>query len=635
METGRTSWVWVLLASVLGISAGASAETITGVVHDSSDMSPVEAAIVTLQVTEFSTETAVDGTFALEVPAGSGLVVVAVKKGFFNGWVTVDAPSTGAVILLDPVPQDDDPNYVFIEPTTCGACHPDQLAEWTGSPMANAGFNTWVDDIYSGTGTPGGMGGFVYLRDSVFAGTNPNSECASCHQPEHWINNPFAALADPLQPPTPEVVHGISCEVCHKIADVNVANVNFPGIFPGSVTFTRPRGPMFPAVEYGTLPDANFEFSTLMRPSYQPQLVAEMCAACHQDAADPDENHSFAGVISEPTYLEWVVTPYADAGSPLYANCVDCHMLPSGNDTLCNVLSPPLIRDPASVRSHTILGTTPFYLENAVELFMQTAIVGGELSVDVAVANTLTGHHVPTGVTVRNMILLVEAWRDGDDPLINPLPHTGVQTIHDLGGVGDPASGYYAGLPGKFFAKVNHDANGVGPTFFTEATGIQFDNRIPALATDSSQYSFELPVEGGPVHVRARLIYRRAFRFLVDAKGWTEDGHGAPLEDVAPPHYGHLMEIAEDVISAPAIPGACCQPEGSCSLQADEAACLLIQDASWFGAGTLCADDDMNGVADLCDTGAAVPTVSHWGAFILILSLMAAAKVVFVQRRVE
>ena len=35
---------------------------------------------------------------------------------------------------------------------------------------------------------------------------------------------------------------------------------------------------------------------------------------------------------------------------------------------------------------------------------------------------------------------------------------------------------------------------------------------------------------------------------FVDAKGWTEDGHGNPLKDVAGPDYGHLMEIAtEDV----------------------------------------------------------------------------------------
>lgn len=53
---------------------------------------------------------------------------------------------------------------------------------------------------------------------------------------------------------------------------------------------------------------------------------------------------------------------------------------------------------------------------------------------------------------------------------------------HDLGGVGDPTAGYFRGMPGKLFAKVNHDANGDGPTFFTGAAGITFDTRIPALA---------------------------------------------------------------------------------------------------------------------------------------------------------
>ena len=279
-----------------------------------------------------------------------------------------------------------------------------------------------------------------------------------------------------------------------------------------------------------------------MRASYQPQLVAEVCAACHQDANDIHENHSFDGVISEPTYLEWAESPYADPESPHFATCVDCHMPASGHDQACNALFPPLVRDPNTIRSHRILGTTPEFLQNAVELTMQVSRSGPEVRVDIDVNNSLTGHHVPTGVTVRNVILLVGAWREDDGAA---LTYTAEQVIHDLGGIGDPSQGYYAGLPGKFFAKVNHNADGVGPTFFTDATGIQFDNRIPALSTDSTSYSFALPGGGGAVQVRVRLVYRRAFRFLVDAKGWTEDGHGNPLEDVLPPHFGVLMEHSE------------------------------------------------------------------------------------------
>jgi hypothetical protein len=284
-----------------------------------------------------------------------------------------------------------------------------------------------------------------------------------------------------------------------------------------------------------------------MEPSYQPQLEAEVCGACHQDKNDINEDHTFAGITSEPTYTEWAESPYGMENSGLYQSCIDCHMPPTGETQFCTVSS--LDRDPSAIRSHAIEGTTATYLDNAVELSMQTQLVGNELRVGVIIDNSLTGHHVPTGVTVRNMILLVEAWQDGQDPLVNPLVHTSSQTIHDLGGIGDPAQGYYAGLPGKFYAKVNHDVNLQGPTFFTDATGIIFDNRIPALGTDTTSYAFSMPNGTGIIHVRARLIYRRAFRFLVDAKGWTEDGRGNPLEDVAGPNYGHLMEIATKDVS--------------------------------------------------------------------------------------
>ncbi len=545
MDEGTTIRVACVLLAQLAWGAVAFAD-VTGSVRDRTSNLGVVNAVVSIQASGLRTVTDSNGGYSLDVPDGEGLVLVGAAKGYFNASIVVDPPSSGVVVLLDSVPQDDDPNYALITPETCSLCHPSQYDDWLASPMADAGFNTWVDDIYSGLGTPSGMGGFVYLLDSVFADSNPASECASCHQPEHWIENPFSSLLDPRLPVTPEVVHGVSCEVCHKIADIDVSKINYPGIFPDGVTFTRPQGPSFHPVQYGLLGDVDFEHPSLMRASYQPQLVAEVCGACHQDANDINEDHTFDGVISEPTYLEWIASPYGDPDSPQYATCVDCHMSASAHDQVCSVLYPPLVRDPNTIRSHRILGTTPEFLENAVELSMQAKRVGPLVEIDVDVVNSLTGHHVPTGVTVRNMILLVEAWRSGDD---TPLTYTAAQTIHDLGGLGDPTRGYYAGRPGKFFAKVNHNANGAGPTFFTDATGIQFDNRIPALGTDTTHYSFALPGGGGTVNLSARLIYRRAFRFLVDAKGWTEDGHGNPLEDVLPPYFGHLMEQAEQELA--------------------------------------------------------------------------------------
>jgi hypothetical protein len=273
----------------------------------------------------------------------------------------------------------------------------------------------------------------------------------------------------------------------------------------------------------------------------------------------------------------------------------------SGATEVCTVIFPPLERDPETLRTHRILGTTPEYLENAAEIDLDVSAAGGTLLVHADVTNTQTGHHVPTGVTVRNMILLVEGWREEDG---QPLVHTGDQVVHELGGIGDPAEGYYAGLPGRFYAKVNHDRDGNGPTFFTDAFGIIFDNRIPALETDSTQYTFAIPKGGGELHIRARLIYRRAFRFLVDAKQWSENGHGQPLEDVLPPHFGHLMDMAEVTIAA------CGGPDLDNDLNVGFSDILLVLRA--WGPCSSCPEDlNGDGTVDGADLA---EVVAAWGA---------------------
>ncbi len=518
-------------------------DEVSGVVLEAGSLVPLSDALVSQQAVGLRTRTAADGTFTLRTTGSFDLVIVAAKKGYFHGSVIVDAPTGPIEISLDRVPEMNDPKYALASPEFCEMCHPDQAQQWYSMPMGNAGINTWVHDMYSGLGTPGGMGGFVYQRDSVHAASNPNAQCAACHQPEGWIVEPFTALADPTAPPTPASVHGVLCDVCHKIADVDESKLHFPGIYPGVVKHTRPTRPWFPQVQYGVLGDVSFWEYDLMRPSYQPQLVAEVCAVCHQYRNDPAGDQTFTGVLVQSTYSEWASSPYGVVDSPEYKSCVTCHMPPYGSTQVCGFIDYP--RDSDTIRSHDIRGTTPVYLEMAVDLHMTTQRTGNDIEVEVRIANTQTGHHVPTGAIMRNMILLVEAWRPQDGLT---LAHTGAQMVHMLGGMGDPAQGYYAGLAGKLYAKVLHNADGMAPTFCTEATGIAFDNRIPATQSDTTNYTFSVPGGGGPVQVRARLIYRRAYRPLTDMKQWEEDGHGNPLADLQPPDYGQLMESAEHTI---------------------------------------------------------------------------------------
>jgi hypothetical protein len=517
---------------------------VSGIVVDKAGGAPIEGARVSVQASGVFTTTGPNGAFVLVAAAGGEVVVVGARKGYFNASARAAPPASDVRIVLEIVPQDDDPSYEHVDPVTCASCHPDQAEQWSGSPMADAGENSWVYDLYDGTGTAGGGGGFVYTRDSVHAAANPASECASCHQPESWLRSPFRALED-IRWLSSDALHGVSCEVCHKLADIDESRKNFPGLYPGVVTMTRPRGPSFHQVQYGVLGDSDFQLPAVMRPSYQPQLVAAACGACHQDKNDPDGDGDFEeedGVVSEPTYLEWLASPYGDPASHAYATCADCHMPAYGATEVSIALPEPLHRDPSRIRHHRIEGTTAEYLENAVELRVRAEASGGVLEVEVSVANEHTGHHVPTGVTIRNMILLVEAVREVDG---RPLVSLGTQTVHELGGVGDPGRGYFAGLPGKLYAKVSRGAGGEAPVFFTEATGVELDNRIPAMATDTTRYRFALLPGEAEHHVRGRLIYRRTFRALADAKGWTADGHGRPLEDLEAPHFGHLMESAE------------------------------------------------------------------------------------------
>jgi len=534
----------------LALLVSNAAAQVSGTVRDAATLEPIPGARVTVQATDVAAFAGANGAFNIEAVSGD-VVVVAGAQGWFEGGQAVTAPAADVALVLERVPQWDDPSYQFPSPSACSTCHPLQYAGWQGSPMSRAGGNTWVYDTYDGTGTELGMGGFVYLRDSSLAPDNPASECRACHQPEPWISNPYSAL-EPIGAPSEGATHGISCVVCHQVADVDDTKPSFPGIWPGVVAFQRP--PAGQVVMYGVLGDVTYQNGGLMRPAYQPELTSLVCAACHQDKNDPDLDGDFEednGVISEPTYLEWLASPYADRESPSYATCATCHMPPSSNPAACAVL-PDVVRPEGDVREHTFRGTDAQFLEHALSLDLSAGLDDGEVTATVTLTNDQAGHHVPTGVTVRNVILVVEAFRLSNGAPLNP---TGEQVVHDLGGVGDPEHGYLAGLPGKLYAKVNHDANGDGPTFFTDAAGITFDTRIPALASDVTHYTFRVPEQGGEVGVRARVVYRRAWRALVDAKGWTEDGHGAPLEDVAAPYFGHVMASAEATIDVPPATG--------------------------------------------------------------------------------
>lgn len=517
-------------------STPSSSFAINGKVINSANNQPIAGARVGLQAKGNPVITDASGNFRLLNVPGVGSTITAAKERFFTGLETVNDASTLLTISLDPIVFETNRNYTFVEPEVCSRCHEQQVNRWTGTPMNQSGMNIWVHDVYSGTATPGGMGGFVYTRDSVHRTARPNAECAACHNPTDWVKDPHNVNMGNINNPTQGMLRGVQCEICHRIYEKDESKINYPGVYPGAVTMVLPNdsSPMM----FGALGDAFVSGSQVMRAAYNPRLRSNVCATCHEDNNDHDDDGDYeepGSIAVEPTYSEWKASPYAVLGSN-YKDCVDCHMPPYGFDYFCSEAQIP--RDPNTIRSHDIRGTTPGFLENAVTMTTTTQLLSDRLRVRVRINNDQTGHHVPTGVGIRNMILLVEA-KSQNTGL--PLNYVGTQTVHPLGGVGNPQQGYYSGLPGKFFAK-SHSNGVTDGVFYTEATQISWDTRIPALQADETVYDFNLPSQGGTVQVNSKLIYRRAFRNIVDAKGWTSTGHGAPLPDVQPPYYGHLME---------------------------------------------------------------------------------------------
>jgi len=139
LKSARTLPPAILIGLLLVDVELAGADPVTGVVVRQGDLAPITGAKVTLQALLTRTLTLPAGTFAIPVPTRSNRVVVGAAKGYFNAGVTVNSPANGVQIILPPVPQDNDPNYQFVSPDTCGVCHPNHVTQWTDSPMTRGG----------------------------------------------------------------------------------------------------------------------------------------------------------------------------------------------------------------------------------------------------------------------------------------------------------------------------------------------------------------------------------------------------------------------------------------------------------------------------------------------------------------
>jgi len=238
----------------------------------------------------------------------------------------------------------------------------------------------------------------------------------------------------------------------------------------------------------------------------------------HDLDGDFDEEGSPPG---QTTYEEWLHSPYPAQG----VQCQTCHMPSPDEGPVQIAVFGGADRVLGQYHSHRFEGTTLAFLKSAVELVLEASRTGEELNARVDVTNVGAGHNFPTGVSIRNALLVVSARTDST----TAIPWlSGTSLVPEWGGVGD-ATDDYGGKPGRGFAKVLRGRNGQERVLFIDAIELAGNTQIPPKATDRSRYRFDLNgVETEDALIEARLIYRRAWKDLAETKGWIGgvDGQG-------------------------------------------------------------------------------------------------------------
>jgi len=337
------------------------AKTFTGKVVDT-EQKGIAFATITVATTSCSTISDINGAFKLDCEKNlNGGMLTGAKNGYLIGATNLDNNQSFYKIVLEKVPQSDNPHYRWIDATdtkdarACRKCHEKLTKQWLesahGSSAQNEAFKTIFDTLYRAD--------FKHSKGN----------CASCHQPMG---------AD----------KSIGCDFCHKIYRVTPKK-NLTGIL--AVELRRPFGEK--NIVFGSLKDA-YTREDSYSPLYQ---SSQYCASCHSGHFWDEE------VYSE--YSEWQRSRYSKNG----VTCQKCHM-PS--DMKERFIVPKehggLEREAGAFHSHLFKASKDRdFLKAALDV--NVSLQRGEtFDVSVTLENIGAGHEYPTGTPLHHLLLTLE-----------------------------------------------------------------------------------------------------------------------------------------------------------------------------------------------------------------------------------
>ncbi len=528
-----------LLSALLVVAAPVSAQQISGTVIDAETLAPIEGVRIHEQARPDLDLVLTDGLgrFTLPVAAGATSVPVAAAlpydpDGSANYLTTVVSADEGEdiQIQLTPITTVENTAYMPIAgapPGGCGLCHSEQYAQWQESNHSRAAVNVRVRDLYSGDGTGDGTGasadGYVFTESHDPEDTG---FCATCHSPNENPSDPGGVKFNEVS--SAAGLEGVTCTSCHQLHTVNEnsdaihllgnAEFRFPASESGGDSLTHQH-------VWGPLDDVSF---SQMRAAYQPLFSSSrLCSSCHE-YVNPD-----TGAPGQETFTEWEGSPAAAAGQ----QCQTCHMPQAdGPGTVAAIGAAP-IRPADQRHHHGFPGVYSGMLADPIGLDVDVEPFSRMIDVRTRVHNLVEGHNWPTGVDVRNAMLVVEASVDGQ-----PLVQLSGDQVPGWADDDEPGKqpGDFAGEAGRGYAKVLQGRiNGEGPLLspvnFIDAETQLAKTTIPPGETDRARFTFRLPMgtmPGDELQVRTRIIYRRVWRAIAVTKGWTEQNFDEPWERI-------------------------------------------------------------------------------------------------------
>jgi hypothetical protein len=242
----------------------------------------------------------------------------------------------------------------------CGDCHRAIFDGWEKSAHAHAMESRLFQDA-------------LKLAEQNF-GNPARKVCLGCHSP---IGVQLGDL-DLIRKVSWE---GVTCDYCHSVQDVTTtggnprARVEFTLVKSGPYqdTVSPAHGTRYSAVHTSSL----------------------ICAICHEYA-------NAQGFPVLDTYSEWKATTYGKNEQ----GCQSCHMY----SVQGNVVDPRVVKSAAMVNLHEIPGGHSIQqLNKAIRAALTAARDGDQIRVVVKLTNQGAGHYVPTGSSLRQLILEVHA----------------------------------------------------------------------------------------------------------------------------------------------------------------------------------------------------------------------------------